>query len=159
MLLTPYSHTHTHTQCFSVFFHFSVLPVGDRLDPASIITDTFGLSYCFFFLTDKKEDIAIPPAVVMPTPSKRGRKSKQMMGRVTGVLPPGSDALILAHLTASGQVRLANVVYVCVCTFYVYDTESHHFNIILFQHHTADPYDLSNDEDDHTNKDGPKSYR
>ncbi|XP_041811435.1 zinc finger protein 384a isoform X2 [Chelmon rostratus] len=82
--------------------------------------------------TDKKEDIAIPPAVVMPTPSKRGRKSKQVMGRVAGVggvLPPGSDALILAHLAAGGQ------------------------------HHTADPYDLSNDEDDHTNKDGPKSYR
>ncbi|XP_011607440.1 zinc finger protein 384a isoform X3 [Takifugu rubripes] len=78
---------------------------------------------------DKKEDIAIPPAVVMPTPSKRGRKSKQVMGRVSGVPPPGSDALILAHLTAGGQ------------------------------HHTADPYDLSNDEDDHTNKDGPKSYR
>ncbi|XP_068189683.1 zinc finger protein 384a isoform X3 [Antennarius striatus] len=83
---------------------------------------------------DKKEDIAVPPAVVMPTPSKRGRKSKQVMGRVTGVggvLPSGSDALILAHLAAGGQVR----------------------------HHTADPYDLSNDEDDHTNKDGPKSYR
>ncbi|XP_028255674.1 zinc finger protein 384a isoform X3 [Parambassis ranga] len=80
---------------------------------------------------DKKEDIAVP-AVVMPTPSKRGRKSKQMMGRVSGVggvLPPGSDALILAHLAAGGQ------------------------------HHTADPYDLSNDEDDNTNKDGPKSYR
>ncbi|XP_078810995.1 zinc finger protein 384a isoform X8 [Oryzias latipes] len=67
--------------------------------------------------------------VVMPTPSKRGRKSKQGMGRVGGVLPPGSDALILAHLAAGGQ------------------------------HHTADPYDLSNDEDDHTSKDGPKSYR
>ncbi|XP_028453486.1 zinc finger protein 384a isoform X4 [Perca flavescens] len=79
--------------------------------------------------TDKKQDIAVPPAVVMPTPSKRGRKSKQMLGRVGGVLPPGSDALILAHLAAGGQ------------------------------HHTADPYDLSNDEDEHTNKDGPKSYR
>ncbi|GLD72592.1 zinc finger protein 384-like isoform X1, partial [Lates japonicus] len=82
--------------------------------------------------TDKKDDIAVPPAVVMPTPSKRGRKSKQVMGRVAGVggvLPPGSDALILAHLAAGGQ------------------------------HHTADPYDLSNDEDDHTSKDGPKSYR
>ncbi|XP_047461107.1 zinc finger protein 384a isoform X4 [Mugil cephalus] len=74
----------------------------------------------------------IMTAVVMPTPSKRGRKSKQMMGRVSavsGVLPPGSDALILAHLAAGGQ------------------------------HHTSDPYDLSNDEDDHGNKDGPKSYR
>ncbi|XP_029299406.1 zinc finger protein 384a isoform X3 [Cottoperca gobio] len=77
---------------------------------------------------DKKEDIAVPSAVVMPM-SKRGRKGKQMMGRVAGVLPPGSDALILAHLAAGGQ------------------------------HHTADPYDLSNDEDEHTNKDGPKSYR
>ena len=56
---------------------------------------------------DKKEEIAVPPAVVLPTPSKRGRKSKQVMGRVTGVggvLPPGSDALILAHLAAGGQV-------------------------------------------------------
>ncbi|XP_035006777.1 zinc finger protein 384a isoform X3 [Hippoglossus stenolepis] len=82
--------------------------------------------------TDKKQDLAIPPAVLMPTPSKRGRKSKQVMSRVAGVggvLPPGSDTLILAHLAAGGQ------------------------------HHTADPYDLSNDEDDHTSKDGPKSYR
>ncbi|XP_069031954.1 zinc finger protein 384a isoform X2 [Embiotoca jacksoni] len=78
---------------------------------------------------DKRDDLSIPPAVVMPTPSKRGRKSKQMMSRMGGVLPPGSDALILAHLAAGGQ------------------------------HHAADPYDLSNDEDDHTNKDGPKSYR
>ncbi|XP_039876552.1 zinc finger protein 384a isoform X2 [Simochromis diagramma] len=80
--------------------------------------------------SDKKDDIA--PAVVMPAPSKRGRKSKQVMSRVAGVggvLPPGSDALILAHLAAGGQ------------------------------HHGGDPYDLSNDEDDHTNKDGPKSYR
>uniref|UniRef100_A0A8C6WUJ9 Zinc finger protein 384 like n=1 Tax=Neogobius melanostomus TaxID=47308 RepID=A0A8C6WUJ9_9GOBI len=77
--------------------------------------------------TDKKDDIAVPP--VMPTPSKRGRKSKAMMSRVSGILPPGSDALILAHLAASGQ------------------------------HHTADPYDLSNDEDEHTNKDGPKTYK
>ncbi|MEQ2167619.1 hypothetical protein GOODEAATRI_005850 [Goodea atripinnis] len=81
------------------------------------------------FLPDKKEDINVSPAVVMPTPSKRGRKSKQMMSRVGGILPPGSDALILAHLAAGGQ------------------------------HHSADPYDLSNDEDDHTIKDGPKSYR
>uniref|UniRef100_A0A3P8NYS7 C2H2-type domain-containing protein n=1 Tax=Astatotilapia calliptera TaxID=8154 RepID=A0A3P8NYS7_ASTCA len=80
--------------------------------------------------SDKKDDIA--PAVVMPAPSKRGRKSRQVMSRVAGVggvLPPGSDALILAHLAAGGQ------------------------------HHGGDPYDLSNDEDDHTNKDGPKSYR
>ncbi|XP_024126801.1 zinc finger protein 384a isoform X5 [Oryzias melastigma] len=79
--------------------------------------------------SEKKDDVAVPPAVVMPTPSKRGRKSKQGMGRVGGVLPPGSDALILAHLAAGGQ------------------------------HHAPDPYDLSNNEDDHTGKDGPKSYR
>ncbi|XP_053717822.1 zinc finger protein 384a isoform X1 [Synchiropus splendidus] len=79
---------------------------------------------------DKKGDIAVPPAVVMSTPGKRGRKSKQVMGRVGGILPPGSDALILAHLAAGGQ-----------------------------HHAAADPYDLSNDEDDQPNKDGPKSYR
>ncbi|XP_061903396.1 zinc finger protein 384a isoform X2 [Entelurus aequoreus] len=78
--------------------------------------------------TDKKGDIADPPVVVMPTAGKRGRKSKQM-SRPSAILPPGSDALILAHLAATGQ------------------------------HHSADPYDLSNDEDDHANKDGPKSYR
>uniref|UniRef100_A0A3P9KNI2 Zinc finger protein 384 like n=1 Tax=Oryzias latipes TaxID=8090 RepID=A0A3P9KNI2_ORYLA len=55
--------------------------------------------------TDKKDDVAVPPAVVMPTPSKRGRKSKQGMGRVGGVLPPGSDALIL------GSILIANNQY------------------------------------------------
>lgn len=68
--------------------------------------------FTFLLLPDKKDDIAIPPAVVMPTPSKRGRKSKQGMGRlagVGGVLPPGSDALILAHLAAGGQVRVSCV--------------------------------------------------
>lgn len=81
------------------------------------------LSY-YFLLSDKKEDVAVPPAVVMPTPSKRGRKSKQGMGRlagVGGVLPPGSDALILAHLAAGGQVKVSLFVYVqffcfvCIC--------------------------------------------
>ncbi|XP_036422986.1 zinc finger protein 384a isoform X2 [Colossoma macropomum] len=83
--------------------------------------------------TDKKEDGSVPPAVVIPAPSKRGRKKKSVMPRTgpvtTHTLPTGSDALILAHLAAGGQ------------------------------HHTADPYDLSNDEDDHTGKDGSKSYR
>ncbi|XP_050992449.1 zinc finger protein 384a isoform X6 [Labeo rohita] len=81
----------------------------------------------------KKEDGSIPPAVVMPLPSKRGRKKKSMMPRAGPVsahaLATGSDALILAHLAAGGQ------------------------------HNTSDPYDLSNDEDDHTGKDGNKSYR
>lgn len=76
-------------------------------------------TFSFFLLTDKKEDIAIPPAVVMPAPSKRGRKSKQVMGRVSGVPPPGSDALILAHLTAGGQVRFNNVFCVSVCVLYI----------------------------------------
>ncbi|XP_051948778.1 zinc finger protein 384-like isoform X5 [Xyrauchen texanus] len=82
---------------------------------------------------NKKEDGSIPPAVVMPAPSKRGRKKKSMMSRVgpisTHTLATGSDALILAHLAAGGQ------------------------------HNTSDPYDLSNDEDDHPGKDGNKSYR
>lgn len=56
----------------------------------------------FLLIPEKKGDIAVPPAVVMSTPGKRGRKSKQVMGRI---LPPGSDALILAHLTAGGAVR------------------------------------------------------
>lgn len=139
---------------------FLSLSIGAKQDDASLL-DIFRLSalYLFFLLTDKKEDIAIPPAVVMPTPSKRGRKSKQVMGRVSGVPPPGSDALILAHLTAGGQVRLANIfLCVCVCAYTIH-TESDGSIAIVFQHHTADPYDLSNDEDDHTNKDGPKSYR
>ncbi|XP_016086484.1 zinc finger protein 384-like [Sinocyclocheilus grahami] len=81
----------------------------------------------------KKEDGSIPPAVVMPLPSKRGRKKKSMMPRAGLVsahaLATGSDALILAHLAAGGQ------------------------------HNANDPYDLSNDEDDHPGKDGNKSYR
>ncbi|XP_045077871.1 zinc finger protein 384-like isoform X4 [Coregonus clupeaformis] len=82
----------------------------------------------YFYSHNKKEDLIIPP-VVMPTPGKRGRKKKSMMPRAGATLPPGSDALILAHLAAGGQ------------------------------HHTADHYDLSNDEDEHGNKDGTKSYR
>lgn len=75
------------------------------------------LSY-YFLLSDKKEDVAVPPAVVMPTPSKRGRKSKQGMGRlagVGGVLPPGSDALILAHLAAGGQVKVSFFLSFFLC--------------------------------------------
>ncbi|KAJ8392924.1 hypothetical protein AAFF_G00071280 [Aldrovandia affinis] len=83
---------------------------------------------------DKKDDVTISPAVVMPTPSKRGRKKKSVLPRggpasAGHPLPTGSDALILAHLASGGQ------------------------------HHTTDPYDLSNDEDDHGGKDGNKSYR
>ncbi|KAA0710063.1 Zinc finger protein [Triplophysa tibetana] len=77
----------------------------------------------------KKEDGSIPPAVVMPVLSKRGRKKKSMMPRGAHALATGSDALILAHLAAGGQ------------------------------HNASDPYDLSNDEDDPPGKDGNKSYR
>lgn len=125
-----HSHAYSVSVCPSIVsvlpsdaaYIFLSLPIGAMQDDAPLL-DMFRLSslYVFFLLTDKKEDIAIPPAVVMPTPSKRGRKSKQVMGRVSGVPPPGSDALILAHLTAGGQVRLANIfcvfVYVRVCLY------------------------------------------
>ncbi|KAI1885767.1 hypothetical protein AGOR_G00207190 [Albula goreensis] len=86
----------------------------------------------YLYSHNKKEDVTISPAVVMPTPSKRGRKKKSALPRTGPAghpLPTGSDALILAHLASGGQ------------------------------HHTTDPYDLSNDEDDHNSKDGNKSYR
>nr|XP_046182622.1 zinc finger protein 384-like isoform X4 [Oncorhynchus gorbuscha] len=91
-------------------------------------TESSQHSSLYFYSHNKKEDLVVPP-VVMPTPGKRGRKKKSMMQRAGANLPPGSDALILAHLAAGGQ------------------------------HHTADHYDLSNDEDEHGNKDGTKSYR
>lgn len=65
---------------------------------------------------DKKEDGSIPPAVVMPVPSKRGRKKKSMMPRAAHALATGSDALILAHLAAGGQVRCSRGV-VTIHTF------------------------------------------
>ncbi|KAL4658693.1 zinc finger protein 384-like [Arapaima gigas] len=69
----------------------------------------------------KKDDVSVSPSVVMSTPSKRGRKKKSALprgGAVTAhTLPPGSDALILAHLATAGQ------------------------------QHSSDPYDLSNDDD------------
>lgn len=76
--------------------------------PGSILKDVFDR------FSDKKEDMGIPPAVVMPAPAKRGRKSKQIMGRVAGmggVLPSGSDALILAHLAGGGQVHQAHPLF------------------------------------------------
>ena len=113
------------------------MPVPSSLttpQPLPSSPSSFQLFLIFLSFPDKKEEISVPPAVVMPTPSKRGRKSKQMMGRVAGVggvLPPGSDALILAHLAAGGQVR-AYVIHlydfcysirslctcVCVCLFH-----------------------------------------
>lgn len=83
------------------------------LPTSSLSSPSYPLSFLFTSLLfpDKKGDIAVPPAVVMPTPGKRGRKSKQVMGRVAGVLPPGSDALILAHLAAGGQVTVSSMLF------------------------------------------------
>ncbi|XP_056142072.1 zinc finger protein 384b isoform X7 [Lampris incognitus] len=82
---------------------------------------------------EKKEGDGAPHVVVMPTPSKRGRKKKTALPRVGPIgghpLSAGNETLILAHLTASGQ------------------------------HHAGDPYDLSNEDEDHGLKDGTKTYR
>ncbi|XP_029928887.1 zinc finger protein 384b isoform X5 [Myripristis murdjan] len=82
---------------------------------------------------EKKDGDGTSHVVVMPTPSKRGRKKKTALPRV-GPMPghpltPGNETLILAHLTASGQ------------------------------HHIGDPYDLSHEEEDQGAKDGTKTYR
>uniref|UniRef100_A0A673BRS8 Si:ch211-154o6.2 n=1 Tax=Sphaeramia orbicularis TaxID=375764 RepID=A0A673BRS8_9TELE len=82
--------------------------------------------------TEKKDD-GTSHVVVMPAPSKRGRKKKTMLPRVGPVCGPGNETLILAHLSAGGQVTSL--------------------------HHTGDPYDLSNEEEDHGPKDTTKTYR
>ncbi|XP_049903359.1 zinc finger protein 384b isoform X1 [Epinephelus moara] len=79
---------------------------------------------------DKKEGDGSSHVVVMPAPSKRGRKKKATVSRGG----PGNETLILAHLTAGGQVT-------------------------SLQHHTDDPYDLSNEEEHHGPKDSTKTYR
>ncbi|KAK2844769.1 hypothetical protein Q5P01_011428 [Channa striata] len=83
---------------------------------------------------DKKEEDGTSHVVVMPAPSKRGRKKKTALSRVGPVGAPGSETLILAHLTPGGQVA-------------------------SLQHNTGDPYDLSNEEEDHGPKDSTKTYR
>ncbi|XP_071765802.1 zinc finger protein 384b isoform X3 [Centroberyx gerrardi] len=87
---------------------------------------------------EKKEGDGMSHVVVMPTPSKRGRKKKTTLPRVGPVgghtLSAGNETLILAHLTASGQV-------------------------MSLQHHVGDPYDLSNEDEDQGAKDGTKTYR
>lgn len=85
---------------FLVSFNQSCIPLPLSLPfPPSLLSP----SRFFVPVSDKKEDLVIPP-VVMPTPGKRGRKKKSMMQRAGANLPPGSDALILAHLAAGGQV-------------------------------------------------------
>uniref|UniRef100_A0A8C6KEB3 Zinc finger protein 384 b n=1 Tax=Nothobranchius furzeri TaxID=105023 RepID=A0A8C6KEB3_NOTFU len=78
---------------------------------------------------DKKGD-GSSHVVVMPTPSKRGRKRKTtMVSRVGPVGGPGSETIILTQLTPGGQ------------------------------RHTGEPYELSNEEEDHGPKDTTKTYR
>ncbi|XP_010770233.1 zinc finger protein 384-like isoform X2 [Notothenia coriiceps] len=68
----------------------------------------------------------------MPAPSKRGRKKKTTTLSRVGL--GGNETLILAHLTAGGQVA-------------------------SLQHHTVDPYDLKHEEEEHGLKDSTKTYR
>ncbi|XP_035991050.1 zinc finger protein 384b isoform X2 [Fundulus heteroclitus] len=82
----------------------------------------------------KKEGDGTSHVVVMPSPSKRGRKKKATMSRVTTLGGPGNDTLILTHLTPAGQVS-------------------------SLQHHTGDPYELSNEDEGHGHKDATKTYR
>eukprot|EP00063_Salmo_salar_P081624 XP_014056459.1 PREDICTED: zinc finger protein 384-like isoform X7 [Salmo salar] len=82
---------------------------------------------------DKKQEDGTPQVVVMPTPSKRGRKKKSTLGRAGPAgghtLSAGNEALILAHLASGGQ------------------------------HYTTDPYDLANEDENHSGKDCNKTYR
>ncbi|KAM9353870.1 zinc finger protein 384b isoform 2-T3 [Symphorus nematophorus] len=82
---------------------------------------------------DKKEGDVAPHVVVMPAPSKRGRKKKATTLARIGP-GPGNETLILAHLTAGGQLA-------------------------TLQHHGGDPYELSNEDEDHGPKDSTKTYR
>ncbi|XP_039886071.1 zinc finger protein 384b isoform X2 [Simochromis diagramma] len=84
--------------------------------------------------SDKKEVDGNPHVVVMPAPSKRGRKKKTTVSRVGPLGMPGNETVILAHLTPGGQVT-------------------------TLQHHARDPYDLSNEDEDHASKDSTKTYR
>lgn len=71
-----------------------------------LLTSWYGFVFFSFFITDKKDADGAPHVVVMPTPSKRGRKKKATtLARVGPVGGPGHETLILAHLTAGGQVR------------------------------------------------------
>ncbi|KAM4735753.1 zinc finger protein 384b isoform 3-T3 [Anableps anableps] len=84
--------------------------------------------------TDKKEGDGNSHVVVMPSSSKRGRKRKTTLSRVTTLGGPGNDTLILTHLTPGGQVS-------------------------SLQHHTGDPYEMSNVDEEHGHKDSTKTYR
>ena len=57
---------------------------------------------------DKKDGDETSHVVVMPTPSKRGRKKKVTMSvpRIGGGAGHPNETLILAHLSATGQVKM-----------------------------------------------------
>ncbi|XP_034030344.1 zinc finger protein 384b isoform X2 [Thalassophryne amazonica] len=87
--------------------------------------------------TDKKYGEEMSHVVVVPAPSKGGRKKKTAPPTVGPVdchtLPVGNETVILAQLTPSGQVTS--------------------------QHHARHPYELSNEQRDLGQKDGTKTYR
>ncbi|XP_068179643.1 zinc finger protein 384b isoform X3 [Antennarius striatus] len=83
--------------------------------------------------SDKKEGDGAPHVVLMPAPSKRGRKKKVTMTRVGPGGEPGGETLILAHLAAGGQVA-------------------------TLQHHIGHTYDPSNEGQGHGPKDSTKTY-
>ncbi|XP_034030348.1 zinc finger protein 384b isoform X6 [Thalassophryne amazonica] len=88
--------------------------------------------------TDKKYGEEMSHVVVVPAPSKGGRKKKTAPPTVGPVdchtLPVGNETVILAQLTPSGQVTTS-------------------------QHHARHPYELSNEQRDLGQKDGTKTYR
>ena len=61
---------------------------------------------------DKKDGDEASHVVVMPTPSKRGRKKKVTMSvpRIGGGAGHPNETLILAHLSATGQVKMAYII-------------------------------------------------
>ncbi|XP_008429585.1 zinc finger protein 384b isoform X4 [Poecilia reticulata] len=86
--------------------------------------------------SDKKEGDGTSHVVVMPSPSKRGRKKKvTTLSRVTTLGGPGHDTLILTHLTPGGHVSS------------------------LQHHHPGDPYEMSHEDEEHGHKDSTKTYR
>ncbi|XP_029306942.1 zinc finger protein 384b isoform X2 [Cottoperca gobio] len=106
---------------------------GAHLHPVHSTQNMLSVPSTGIMTADKKDLDGAHHLVVMPAaPSKRGRKKKTALSRIGAV--GGNETLILAHLTAGSQVA-------------------------SLQHHTGDPYDLSNEEEDHGHKDSTKTYR
>ncbi|TNN81646.1 Zinc finger protein 384 [Liparis tanakae] len=105
-----------------------------HLHPAHSTQNMLTVPSTGIMTADRKDGDVASHVVVMPAPSKRGRKKKMALSRVGPVGGLGNETLILAHLTAGGQLA-------------------------SLQHHTGDPYDLSNEEEDHGPKDSTKTYR